>query len=213
MYFRESRTAAFLLALTFCGSASAAVYTFSGAAVAYPTQGPGTPYPGTIVVSGIPANEAVVDVNVTITGYSHTFPDDTGSLVTNSSNTGVVLHNGHGDGTDVVDLVWVFDDSAAGPLPAQAVLTSGTFQPGNLFPADSFNAPAPAAPYAANLAALNAGNPNGTWSLYLMDFVQGDGGDIDGWSIQITTTVVPEPASLFMLMVPGMVALGRRRRA
>src|SRR5688572_29427495 len=123
MYSRELRTGAFLLALTFCGSASAAVYTFSGPGATYPAQGPGTPYPSTILVAGIPLNEMIVDVNVSIAGYSLLFPDDTGSLVTNPSGTGVVLHNGHGDGTDAVDLAWTFDDSAAGPLPAAGALT------------------------------------------------------------------------------------------
>jgi uncharacterized repeat protein (TIGR01451 family) len=47
---------------------------------------------------------------------------------------------------------------------------------------------APAPPYGSTLAALNGANPNGTWSLFVLDVVAPDSGIIsNGWSLTLTT--------------------------
>jgi len=172
------------------GSASAAVYTFSGGPITIPPFGKGNPYPRTIVVAGIPPAETVLDVDVIVTNYSHAFPEDTGALVTNpGGGQPVVLFNGPGDGAAASALTWVFDDAAATRLPfASDPLVSGTFRPSNEYPDDPFDPPAPAGPYSTNLATLKTGSPNGTWSLYVQDFSDVDAGSIGGWGLRIETT-------------------------
>lgn len=56
----------------------------------------------------------------------------------------------------------------------------------------------------------NGTNPNGTWTLRVSDWGQGDTGSVTSWSFN--TTPVPEPASMVALGL-GAVALMRRRRA
>jgi uncharacterized repeat protein (TIGR01451 family) len=47
---------------------------------------------------------------------------------------------------------------------------------------------APAPPYGSTLAALNGGNPNGAWSLFVLDDQSPDSGVIsNGWSLTLTT--------------------------
>ncbi len=192
MRFTTIRSAlALVAAASVTGSASAAVYTFSGGPITIPALGPGNPYPRNIVVSGIPPAETVVDVNVTVASFSHTYPDDTGAVVTSpGGGQPVMLFDGPGDGAPVSGLTWVFDDAAATALPFAAdPLISGTFRPSNEYD-DDLDLPAPAGPYSARLATLTNGNPNGTWSLYVQDFVDGDSGSIGSWSIRIETTNV-----------------------
>lgn len=186
---------ALVAAASVTGSASAAVYIFSGGPITIPALGLGTPYPGTIVVAGIPLVETVVDVDVTVANFSHGFPEDTGAVVTNpGGGQAVVLFYGPGDGDSVTDLTWIFDDSAATALPFAAdPLVSGTFRPGNEYP-DDLDGPAPPAPYSTSLATLKTGNPNGTWSLYVQDFYDLDSGSIGSWSVRIVTTISPSIA-------------------
>src|SRR5262245_3897937 len=112
------------LLLPLCGEAKAAVYYFSGAGLTIQdASGSG---PAMIVVSGIPSGEVVVDVDVTITNFSHAVPDDTAGVVTGPGGEFVMLFDGPGDETDVINQTWIFDDSAPLPLPLIDGLTSGT---------------------------------------------------------------------------------------
>ena len=107
-------------------------------------------------------------------------------------------------GGDVVTSTLTFDDAAAGPIPPNANLTSGTYQPTNndtFLPAcappggdtDSFSGPAPGGPpYGSTMSVFNGTNPNGVWSLYVHDDAGGDPGSITGgWSLNIDATAAP----------------------
>src|SRR5213075_1425324 len=82
--------------------------------------------------------------------------------------------------------------------PDAGPIVGGSFKPSFVASsAAAFPAPAPVGPYnqpapagAATLAtAFNSGNPNGTWSLYVIDDVAGNGsGSIAGWCLTITTS-------------------------
>lgn len=64
----------------------------------------------------------------------------------------------------------------------------------------------------AMLSSFNGGNPNGTWTLFLADLSAGGTGQLDSWSMDITT--VPEPAQtsfLAVCMVAGLWFLHRRK--
>jgi hypothetical protein len=78
------------------------------------------------------------------------------------------------------------DDAAGSPLPDDGPLVSGTFKPFNSGLADGFPAPAPTPLNGAALSVFNGINPNGTWSLYIVDDSAGDTGSLaGGWCVNI----------------------------
>jgi subtilisin-like proprotein convertase family protein len=142
----------------------------------------GSPYPSSILVSGVTG--AVTKVTATLSGFTHTYPEDVGVLLVGPGGQTVMLMDGCGDGSDASGLSFTFDDSAAGSLPGAGFLTSGTYRPTAYFP-DVFDSPAPPSPYGNTLAALG-GAPNGIWSLYVQDFSAGDAGSLSGgWSLKL----------------------------
>jgi subtilisin-like proprotein convertase family protein len=54
-----------------------------------------------------------------------------------------------------------------------------------------FPLPAPISGYGGTLTTLNASQPNGAWSLYVLDDCQVDSGSLAGWSVTVTTTNQP----------------------
>jgi subtilisin-like proprotein convertase family protein len=144
---------------------------------------PANPYPSSINVAGVTGT--VTKVTATINNFSHTFPADVDILLVGPGGQTVVLLSDAGGGTDAVNTTLTFDDAA----PAVgATIVSGTFRPTNITAGDVFPAPAPAGPHGAVLSAFNGVNPNGTWSLYVIDDASGDVGTISGgWSLTFTT--------------------------
>jgi hypothetical protein len=190
-------------AASFSNTSPITINDFPGSGCATgPTSGTASPYPSQIEVSGLgtPAS----DVNATITGYSHTFPDDVRMLLVGPHGQTADLMDevGGGGGVSgggVSDLTITFDDAAADPVPN--VVVSGTFKPTQaaggcgLGPTDDFPTPAPANPYGIDLAGFNGTDPNGTWSLYVVDDANADSGSISGgWSLDIAApAVAPSP--------------------
>src|SRR5581483_8819914 len=133
-------------------------------------------------VSGLTGT--VVDVNVTLTGISHTFTGDIDVLLVGPFGQDVVLLADVGN-TTITNVTLTFDDAASGSVPAPIV--SGTYKPTN---GGAFGGgpPAPAGPYGSALSVFNGTNPNGTWNLFVYDDGGGDTGSISGgWSLDITT--------------------------
>lgn len=173
-----------------------------------------TPYPATINVSGL--SGTITDVNVTLTNINHAFPDDIGVLLVSPTGTAVTLMTDAGGGAvqGFTNVTITYDDGALTSVPDEGPVPSGSYKPtqgtsdllSDPHLAD-FAGPAPAGPYNTTLAALNGLNPNGIWNLYVDDDTAIDGGSINnGWSVTITTSAVPEPAS-WVLIAVGMVAL------
>jgi hypothetical protein len=159
---------------------------------------PASPYPSNITVGGV--TNSVTKVTVTITGFNHTFPSDVDMLLVGPGGQKFVLVSDVIGGTDAVGINWTLDDAAAAFIGSTGAAASGTFKPTNYTTCqDAFAAPAPAGPYLTpggigtpcgtdTLAAFNGVNPNGTWSLYVVDDLGGDVGSISGgWSVNITT--------------------------
>jgi hypothetical protein len=117
-----------------------------------------------------------------------------------------------------MNLTLTFDDAAAATLPINSDFGSGTFRPGLDEYGDDFGAPVPR-PYDPNFNNFLGQQPDGTYSLFVGDFVALDGGSIQSWSITLEgITPVPEPAALLagpaaLLAVPGLVRRLRRGRA
>ncbi|MEI7730865.1 MAG: immunoglobulin domain-containing protein, partial [Verrucomicrobiota bacterium] len=145
-----------------------------------------TPYPSTIAVNSLASS--IQRVKVTLRKFTHTYMSDVRVLLVSPSGQKVLLLSGAGNsGVSQVNLT--FDDFAAGPVPD--VPTSGIYKP-TATTTGSLTTPAPAAPYATTLAALKGQDPNGTWSLYVLDSSAGDGGYItEGWSLDIETATPP----------------------
>lgn len=188
--------------------------TFPGTPITINDNSAATPYPSTALVSGI--TDTVTNVTVTITNFSHEFPDDVGALLVGPLGQAVILFNGPGTDSNVVNLTWTFTDSAGSALPNVGALVSGTFQPGQDEyppPLTVFDAPAPGT-YGGALSVFNGTDVNGTWSLYVQDFIVIDEGSIEGWSITFETAAVPEPAAMvaFGATVLGGLYYLRRRK-
>ncbi len=167
-----------------------------------PPPTPATPYPSTITVSGMTG--PVSDVDVRLNGFTHSTANDVDLLLVGPSGANLVLLSDPGDLS--ANLVFAsnatvtFDDSAPTGVPQSGPI-SGTvsYRPTDNDPgaaADSFPSPAPAPSSATTLGTFTGTNPNGTWSLYVVDDEIGDAGSIDGgWSVTITTSAVAEPTS------------------
>jgi subtilisin-like proprotein convertase family protein len=185
--------------------AGAATTTFANtASIAIADSGAASPYPSTIDVT-VGSGDVVLDVDVALTGLSHTFADDLDILLVGPGGQSVVLLSDAGCDAGSVDVDLTFDQSAPGLVPDSLAsstppMASGTFQPTNYDTGgspcgeavDTFAPPAPAAPFGSTLDAFNGVDPAGTWSLFVSDDSAADSGSIaGGWSLTIETGVAP----------------------
>ena len=172
--------------------------------------GPASPFPSSIVVSGVTGQ--VGHVTVTLSDLTHTFPHDLNVLLVGPLGQKVLLMSDAADGSSVSDANVTFDDSAAAPLPSVGQVSPGSWQPSAYDFAPLFSNPAPAPPYGTALSAFNGASPNGTWSLFLNDDSDGDFGNIaQGWSLAFTTlTPISDNADLSLTAAssPNPVLVG-----
>jgi subtilisin-like proprotein convertase family protein len=118
-----------------------------------------------LTVSGL--SGAITDVNVTL-NITHPFDSNLRVLLTDPFGTRVTLFaNVGGSGDNFTNTV--LDDEAAIPITAGAAPFTGSFQPQQA------------------LGAMDAQPPNGTWTLTVIDFVSGNSGTLNSWSITVTT--------------------------
>jgi uncharacterized repeat protein (TIGR01451 family) len=160
--------------------------------IVIPEEGASAPYPSTILVSGVTG--LVGRVTATLSNFNHTFPHDVSVLLVSPSGASTLLISHAANMSDVAGADVTFDDSAALAIPHNGSISSGSWQPSAYPPAPAFptNAPPatnpPAGPYNATMSVFNGSDPNGTWSLFVMDDSAGDQGGIsNGWSLAITT--------------------------
>ena len=153
-------------------------------------------YPSTNVVSGI-TGSYVTKVTVQIHGFAHSFPADVDMVLVGPGSQNVVLMGNVGKlnlPQPATNIDLTLDDDAATGMPLDTDLVSGTFKPTQR-QAFQFDFPAPA-PTTASLMGTNLSNfkninPNGTWSLYVVDDTEANSGVITGgWSLTITTSPV-----------------------
>ncbi|PYJ07091.1 MAG: hypothetical protein DMF06_16725 [Verrucomicrobia bacterium] len=142
------------------------------------TQGPATPYPSQQAVSGLIGNVKKVRVTLQLT---HTFPDDVDILLVAPNGQNAIIMSDVGADIDASNVLLTLDDAAASNLPDLGPLVTGTFKPTNIGAGDTFPAPAPAPAGTSALSVFNGINPNGTWSLYVVDDQGQDVGQIGGW--------------------------------
>ncbi len=188
-----SSTASYTVA-TGCPLTPGSTFTFSNPApITIPSSGTATPYPSTINVSGVPTGHVITKVTVTINNFNHTWPSDVGVALRGPGGQICVLFNAAiGGSGGVTGRTYTFDQ-AFPPLPTTGFPPSGTYGPNNNSTTRTFAAPMPAPPYNSNLNIFNGlsgASVNGTWELFVQDFVGGDAGNINGgWSITIQTGI------------------------
>lgn len=189
-------------------SEAPAATTCNAAAITINDNTTATPYPSAIFVSG--ETGVISNLTVSLTGISHTFPDDIQMLLVGPGGQKVVLMAGASDGTSITNVNLTFDDAATNNLPTTGAIASGTYKPTVNAGLLNFAAPAPAAtpasPFAYTLNAFRGTNPNGTWNLYVRDVFTGDFGTISGgWCVNITTAA---SAASCMTLNAGAIAAG-----
>jgi subtilisin-like proprotein convertase family protein len=169
---------------------------------------PANPYPSEINVQGL--SGTITDVNVTLNGFSHGFPDDvavqvvspgpTGKSVLLMSDVGGPLPSGS---APVSNINLTLDDEAANSLSDSTQLTTGTYKPtkgttptelpsgweDNPVP-NSWSTPAPDLTVSGSqLSSFDGKDPNGIWKLYVIDDTRfSQGAFAGGWSLELNNT-------------------------
>ncbi|WP_313913187.1 hypothetical protein [Tahibacter sp.] len=154
--------------------------------------GPAGTYPSTISVSNAAAS--ITDLSISTNGLTHAFPDDVDLLLVGPGGQKMIIQSDAGGSTVALGMSYVLSDAGAGGLPDSAEIVAGTYRPTSHGGAvDTFAAPAPAGPYsepapigsATFASVFNGTNPNGTWSLYVMDDANVDGGQVRNWCVRL----------------------------
>jgi uncharacterized repeat protein (TIGR01451 family) len=157
-----------------------------------PDRGIAAPYPSAITVAGVTG--LVGKVTVKLNGFTHGFPSDVDAMLVGPQGQKLMLMSDAGGGYSVTNLALQFDDDATAGLPNAAALGSGNFKPTDYEPGDAMPAPAPAGVRSTQLAAFGGTDPNGNWSLYVVDDSTGDAGAINGgWELDLTITQPVSP--------------------
>lgn len=227
---RFSKTIAVLLfsGLLIAMPAATQAVSFVGGPIAFNDTANSVPYPSSIVVAGLGAS--LSSITLTLTNYTRSSRNDDLDmlLVGPTGATLIVFSDVGGIAGPTGPITIILSDLGAGFLSDAGPLIAGTFKPTNESTAqDAFAASAPVGPYGnpggATVGAgpntfatqFNGTNPNGTWSLYIVDDVpvnDGETGSITGWTLNITA--VPEPATWALLVAgAGALAFFRRKRA
>jgi uncharacterized repeat protein (TIGR01451 family) len=162
----------------------------SGAPITIPEVGPASPYPANLLVSGLTG--AISQLRVTLTNLNHTYPDDLDLLLVGPQGQAVLLMSDAGGDFPCINSGLVFDDAAPNFLPDSAQIISGIYRPSNYENnPDTFVPPAPVGPYSTNLAVFRNTNPNGVWTLYIMDDATKDSGSLlGGWGLTFNVTPI-----------------------
>jgi subtilisin-like proprotein convertase family protein len=179
-------------------------------------MGPANLYPSTIVVSGV--SPFVTEVTVTLRCIIHTLVSDISVILQGPDPTRSVELMSSVGNAGVLDVTYTFRDGAT-PLPTVGGPPTGTYRP-TQYQTLPYPGPAPILPTSTMLSVFNGLDPNGTWSLFVVDRRTGNAGVIlEGWTLTITNgprptqEIIPAPPSWILLGVGGtLTALLVRRR-
>jgi subtilisin-like proprotein convertase family protein len=167
-------------------TASGSVTLVSTRAMTIPSVGVASPYSTTINAAGL--SGVISKVTVTLNNVTHSWPHDINVMLAGPAGQKALLMRHVGGGYSISDMDITLDDDTQAKMDNYRALKAGVYKPTNYGTVYRFASPAPATPYPTKLSAFDGTNPNGTWSLYVMDDSSGDSGSIGGWSLTITTT-------------------------
>lgn len=179
---------------------NAAPMTIPATGTGATTGAPASLYPSPITVAGLPP-VFTGNITVTLTGLTHTFPDDIDMLLVSPTGTKFIVMSDAGGGAPGLTAVnLALSDTAASVLTdGLGIAAGGPFRPADYTTPDAFPAPAPAAPYLSPVTVgaetlgsaftgVPGGNPNGVWNLYVVDDANLDAGTMSGWSLTFGVT-------------------------
>jgi uncharacterized delta-60 repeat protein len=183
--------------------------TFTNPApITIPEFGNASPYPSSITVAGRPTIPTIPgSVQVTLNGFSHAEAEEVGIVLVGPAGRVLLLQDGAGSGLEN-NVTYTFSDTGATQLPQFPPWGPGTYRPANyIIPgsgAHSFPPPGPGTAYGnpgpasggteTLLSKFGGTNPNGVWSLYIVDFNPGDVGSIaGGWTLSFVE-IIPCPS-------------------
>ncbi len=152
------------------------------------TFGPASPYPNSVTMFG---SGLITDVNATMRGVFHTYPDDIEIMVEGPGGQRVMLMSDACGGFDVNAYIWTWDDEAPARMTDDAttnVCGTPSYRPTDHQPGENLPAPAPPGPYGTDLSVFDLTEPSGTWRLWVADDASGDEGFMtNGVSLDIRT--------------------------
>jgi subtilisin-like proprotein convertase family protein len=182
------------LSLTFSQvpPADAASYAFANPlGINVPVQGAANPYPSLINVTN--ATGVITDINVTLSGINHYFPDDFDIVLRAPGGRAVLLMSDSCGANLMLGVNLIFDDEAPAFLSNSGACFSGSYKPTNYDDiANTLPAPAPNS-YSFALSHFDGINPNGVWELFVFDDQVSSsnlGAIASGWSLTLSTTIV-----------------------
>lgn len=151
-----------------------------------------------LVVTGDMNMQEILSLDLTITGLSHSHPDDLGFYLAAPNLSTIKLLQNQGDGFDLDGATITFRDSGASPAPDEAQIVSGSiYQPRGLSEGTD-----------QGFATFVGKNGTGQWLLLAVDDSAGDTGSFG--SLKLEGTFVPEPATLTLLLLGAASVLRRR---
>ena len=192
-----------LASLAVTASASAATFFSNPTPIKVPntpSSGPAGPFPSEIAVSGLVG--PITDVDVTLQGVGHTWPDDMDVLLVSPRGDKVMLMSDACGEDDIEDYNWTFSQQAPRAMSNDSSdCGESTYRPTNhddpagCFIGSDFGAffdPVLLPPHGASLDNFDNENPNGTWKLYIDDDCDhnpnSNAGDVElGWVLGIET--------------------------
>ncbi len=163
--------------------ASSAALVCNTNSIAIRSSGAASPYPSDILVKGQLTPLAAVKVH--ISALSHIWPDEIDILLVGPQGQNLILLSDAGGSYDLISVDLIFDDAAAVSAPDSTQIVSGSYRPTNYDTSDTFPSPAPVPSTATTLSTFSGTDPNGIWSLYVVDDTSGDAGIIaGGWCLE-----------------------------
>lgn len=142
--------------------------------------------PTSVSIIEISENGQVTDLDVTGLDISHTWVGDLIISIESPSGTTVTIINqpgvpASGFGCPEDNLLVTFDDDATENYET----FDNSCNPGNLAISGTFQ------PY-ESLKIFNGETAAGTWKLKILDMADGDGGMLNGWNLNICSTIIPD---------------------
>ena len=224
---------------SFSNTASITINDFKANSDLAKDNGRASAYPSELTTSGIPfvkgrTGERIRSAKVTIHNVTHAFSRDIGMVLESPKGDKVALMRNAGGATTgtapLSDVTITFDQSASSAIPANAQITTSSYDPADYGTGDLITGKAPTGAYSGSLGAFTADNlkpgqsatedqakaknPNGKWKLYVVDSSPGSSGVIaGGWTLEITTEKVVADnagATVPYIIQGGTASIGKK---
>jgi len=179
--------------------------SFSGGAITINDNAAASPSPSNLTVSGLVGR--VQNITAQLNGLSHAYIDDVGALLRGPDQLKLRLFCG---GTDSVTAAAniTFDDNAALLFPGYGVTVTSAYRPWDFYGSSRTFTGDTAAETAYTLSEFRGVPANGTWKLFVQDFVAVDGGSLSSWGLNFTTVTCTDNILLTTAAVTGGEAAG-----